>query len=77
MQSTIYGHLAAAIELGKLAEHARFFTATQEKEIAAAFHQVSNGKLVEVSAFLGNKYYIGLLRIFRAFAARTSFSLDK
>ena len=70
VQSTIYGHLAAAIELGKLAEHARFFTATQEKEIAAAFHQVSDGKLVDVSAILGNKYDIGLLRIFRAFAAR-------
>jgi ATP-dependent DNA helicase RecQ len=69
--STIYGHLAAAIECGKLAERARFFTATQEKEIAAAFHQVRNGKLVDVSALLGNKYDIELLRIFRAFAART------
>jgi ATP-dependent DNA helicase RecQ len=68
--STIYGHLAAAIELGKLTERARFFTATQEKEIAAAFHQVSNGKLVDVSALLGNRYDIGLLRIFRAFAVR-------
>src|SRR4029077_11643732 len=46
VQSTIYGHLAAAIELGELAARARFFTATQEREIAAAFHQVSNGKLV-------------------------------
>src|SRR5437667_7231995 len=39
--NTIYGHLATAIEFGKL-ERARFFTATQEKEIAAAFHQVSD-----------------------------------
>jgi helix-turn-helix protein len=70
VQSTIYGHLAAAIELGKLAEPARFFTATQEKEIAAAFHQVSNGKLVDVNALLGSRYDIGLLRIFRAFAVR-------
>ncbi len=68
--NTIYGHLAAAIELGKLAERARLFTATQEKEIAAAFDQVSDGKLVDVSALLGNRYDIGLLRIFRAFAAR-------
>jgi ATP-dependent DNA helicase RecQ len=68
--NTIYGHLVAAIEFGKLAERARFFTATQEKEIAAAFHQVSDGKLVDVSALLGNRYDIGLLRIFRAFAAR-------
>src|SRR5213080_1598970 len=68
--NTIYGHLATAIELGKLAERARFFTATQEKEIAAAFSQVSDGKLVDVSALLGNRYDIGLLRIFCAFAAR-------
>jgi len=68
--STIYGHLAAAIELGKLTERDGFFTATQEKEIAAAFSQVSDGKLVDVSALLGNRYDIGLLRIFRAFAAR-------
>jgi len=70
VQSTIYGHLAAAIQVGKLAERARFFTATQEKEIAAAFHRVSDGKLVDVSALLGNRYDIGLLRIFRALGAR-------
>src|SRR5947208_11677789 len=68
--STIYGHLAAAIECSKLAERTRFFTATQEKEIAAAFHQVSDGKLVDVSALLGNRYDIGLLRIFRALGTR-------
>ncbi len=71
--NTIYGHLVAAIELGKLVPQSRdrFFTATQEKEIAAAFRQVSDGKLVDVAALLDNKYDIGLLRIFRAFAART------
>jgi len=68
--STVYGHLVAAIEFGKLAERGRFFTATQEKEIAAAFHQVSDGKLVDVSALLGNRYDIGLLRIFRALGTR-------
>jgi ATP-dependent DNA helicase RecQ len=68
--NTIYGHLVAAIGLGKLAERARFFTATQEKEIAAAFQQVSDGKLVDVSALLGNRYDIGLLRIFRALGTR-------
>jgi ATP-dependent DNA helicase RecQ len=70
VRSTIYSHLGAAVERGKLAERARFFTAAQEKEIAAAFHQVRYGKLVDVSALLGNRYDIGLLRIFRAFAAR-------
>jgi len=68
--STIYAHLLAAIERGKIAERDRFFTLEEEKEIAAAFRQISDGKLVDVSVLLGNKYDIGLLRIFRAFAAR-------
>ena len=68
--STIYAHLLAAIERGKIAERDRFFTLEEEKQIAAAFRQISDGKLVDVSVLLGNKYDIGLLRIFRAFAAR-------
>jgi ATP-dependent DNA helicase RecQ len=68
--STIYGHLLAAIERGKILKRDRFFTSEQEKEIAAAFRRISDGKLVDVSALLGNKYDIGLLRIFRAFVAR-------
>jgi ATP-dependent DNA helicase RecQ len=69
--STIYGHLVTAIERGQIAERERFFTSEQEKEIAAAIRQISDGKLVDVSALLGGKYDIGELRIFRAFAART------
>lgn len=68
MTGTIYSHLAAAVDSGQLTERARFFTTSQEKEIAAAFKQVTTGQLVDVAAFLGNKYDIGLLRIFRAFA---------
>ncbi|PYI58541.1 MAG: DNA helicase RecQ, partial [Verrucomicrobia bacterium] len=70
--NTICGHLVAAIELGKLVPQSRdrFFTATQEKEITAAFHQVSDGNLVDVSALLGNRYDIGLLRIFRVLRTR-------
>ena len=68
--STIYTHLLAAIECGKISERDRFFTPAQEKEIAAGFRQISDGKLVDVCALLGNKYNIGQLRIFRAFAAR-------
>jgi uncharacterized protein YpbB len=65
--STIYSHLLAAIECGKLT-HAkgRFFTPAQQKEIAAAFHQIPSGTLTDISAILRNKYDIGLLRIFRA-----------
>jgi ATP-dependent DNA helicase RecQ len=71
VRSTIYSHLLAAIECGKIAERDRFFTPAQEKEVAAAFGQVNDGKLVDISAFLGNKYDIGELRIFRAFATHS------
>src|SRR5437667_610495 len=70
VRSTIYEHLAAAIESGESLEADRFFMASQREEIESAFRQINNGKLVDVSAFLGNRYDIGLLRIFRAFAAR-------
>jgi ATP-dependent DNA helicase RecQ len=64
--STIYSHLLAAIECGKLPQaRERFFTPAREKEIAAAFRQAGNGTLVDVSALLGGKYDIALLRIFR------------
>src|SRR6266516_3166773 len=66
VRNTIYNHLLAAIECGKLPRAwEQFFTPAQEKEIAAAFRQVSNGTLVDVSALLGGKYDIDLLRIFR------------
>jgi ATP-dependent DNA helicase RecQ len=68
--STIYEHLLAAIECRRISERDRFFTPAQEKEIAAAFRQISDGKIVDVCALLGNEYDIGQQRIFRAFAAR-------
>jgi ATP-dependent DNA helicase RecQ len=72
VRSTVYAHLLAAIKCGKLAPQGRdrFFTSAQEKEIAAAFRQVTDGKLTDISALLGGKYDIGELRIFRAFAKR-------
>jgi len=74
VRSTVYSHLLAAIECGKIVGQSRdrFFTPAQENEIAAAFRQISDGKLVDVSAFLGNRYDVGLLRIFCAFAARSN-----
>ncbi len=72
VRNTIYNHLLAAIECGKLPRAwEQFFTPAQEKEIAAAFRQVSNGTLVDVSALLGGKYDIGLLRMFRAVATQS------
>ena len=73
VRSTIYCHLLAAIEGGKLPQaRERFFTPAQEKKIAFAFRQVANGTLVDVSALLGGKYDIGLLRIFRETRNRRS-----
>jgi ATP-dependent DNA helicase RecQ len=73
VRSTIYSHLLAAIECGKLPQaRERFFTPAREKDIAAAFKRVSDGNLVDVTALLGNKYDIGELRIFRAFATQRS-----
>jgi ATP-dependent DNA helicase RecQ len=71
VRSTIYGHLLAAIESGKIEPQTRhrFFTPAQEKEIAGAFGQITDGKLTDIHALLGGKYDIGELRIFRAFAA--------
>jgi ATP-dependent DNA helicase RecQ len=71
VRSTIYSHLLAAIECGKLVERDRCFTRAQEKEIAAAFQRISDGNLVDVRALLGNKYDIGELRIFRALATHS------
>jgi ATP-dependent DNA helicase RecQ len=66
VRSTIYTHLLAAIESGKLPQaRERLFTPAQENEIAAAFRKVSDGTLADISALLGGKYDIGLLRIFR------------
>src|SRR5438552_5195035 len=67
--STIYAHLLAAIERGKIAERDRFFTLEEEKQIAAAFRQISDGKLADVRSLLRSKYDYGELRIFRALAA--------
>ena len=72
VRSTIYAHLLAAIECGKIVPQSRdrFFTPSQEKEIATAFRQVIDGKLTDISALLGSKYDMGELRVFRALAAR-------
>jgi ATP-dependent DNA helicase RecQ len=72
VRSTIYGHLLAAIESGKLPHSPeRFFTPAQEKEIATVFGRVPDGSLIDIAAILGNAYDIGLLRIFRAMHATT------
>jgi ATP-dependent DNA helicase RecQ len=70
VRSTVYDHLEAAIKLGESLKPERFFTAAQREEIAAAFRNVPDGKLADVSSLLDGKYDYGELRIFRALAAR-------
>jgi ATP-dependent DNA helicase RecQ len=69
VRSTIFEHLAAAIESGESLELDRFFTATQREEIASAFRKVSDGNLADVRSLLDAKFDYGELRIFRALAA--------
>jgi uncharacterized protein YpbB len=69
VRSTIYGHLAAAIESGESLDLDRFFTAGQREEIASAFRKVSDGRLADVRTLLDGKFDYGELRIFRALSA--------
>jgi uncharacterized protein YpbB len=70
VRSTVYDHLEAAIKLGESLKPERFFTAAQREEIAAAFRNVPDRKLADVSSLLDGKYDYGELRIFRALSAR-------
>ncbi len=64
--STIYGHLATAIEAGEKIELHQFLNAEEQKEIAAAFSKFGFGNITGVKESLGDKFDYGLLRIFRA-----------
>ena len=64
--STIYSHLAEAIEGGEPAELGRFFTAEERRRVAAAFEKLGSGSLGRVFESLGGAIDHGRLRIFRA-----------
>jgi ATP-dependent DNA helicase RecQ len=64
--STIYGHLAMAIEAGEPMDLAQFFNATEQDQIAAAFTKCGFGNLTGVHQVLGGKFDFGALRVFRA-----------
>ncbi len=68
--STIYGHLATAVEAGEKIELQQFLTPEEQKEIAAAFEKFGFGNLGGARQFLGNKYDYGLMRIYRAAVQR-------
>ncbi|MDQ6632027.1 MAG: helix-turn-helix domain-containing protein, partial [Verrucomicrobiota bacterium] len=66
--STIYGHLATAIETGEKIELNQLLTDEEQKEIAEAFEKFGFANIVGVKEFLQNKFEYGLLRIYRAAA---------
>ncbi|MDD5138723.1 MAG: DNA helicase RecQ [Verrucomicrobiales bacterium] len=66
--STIYGHLATAIEAGETIDLNKLVSAEAQAEIATAFTRTGWGNIVGARELLGEKYDYGLLRIFRAAA---------
>jgi ATP-dependent DNA helicase RecQ len=66
--STMYGHLATAIETGEAIDLNQLMSAEAQQEIAAAFARTGFGNIVGARELLGEKYDYGLLRIFRAAA---------
>ena len=68
--STIYQHLADALDAGETLPLNRFFTVEQQAEVAVAFAKIGFGNLSGVKAALDSKYDYGLLRIFRGIAQR-------
>jgi ATP-dependent DNA helicase RecQ len=64
--STIYGHLATAIEAGEKIDVNQLLDAEAQKEIAAAFAKFGFGNIGGARESLGNKYDYGLFRIYRA-----------
>jgi ATP-dependent DNA helicase RecQ len=64
--STIYGHLAAAIEAGEKIDVNELLTAEAQEQIAAAFKKFGFGNIGGARESLGNKFDYGLFRIYRA-----------
>ena len=68
--STIYGHLATAIENGESIDLAHFFNADELEKIRAAFAKCGYGNLTGVHQELGGRHDFGVLRVFRTAQGR-------
>jgi len=64
--STIYGHLATAIEAGENIDVNELLDAEAQEQIAAAFKKFGFGNIGGARESLGNKFDYGLFRIYRA-----------
>jgi ATP-dependent DNA helicase RecQ len=70
--STIYGHLATAIEAGEKINVNELLTAEAQEQIAAAFKKFGFGNIGGARESLGNKFDYGLFRIYRAAKQRSA-----
>ena len=66
-QTTIYGHLAEAVERGQQLDPNLFWTAAQRQRIADAFATSGAANLTGAKEIAGDDMSFGLLRIYRAF----------
>jgi ATP-dependent DNA helicase RecQ len=64
--STIYGHLATAIEAGEKIDVNKLLDAGAQEQIAATFKKFGFGNIGGARESLGNKFDYGLFRIYRA-----------
>jgi ATP-dependent DNA helicase RecQ len=64
--STMYGHLAMAIEAGETVDLDQLVSAEAQTEIAAVFARTGWGNIVGAKELLGEKFDYGLLRVYRA-----------
>jgi ATP-dependent DNA helicase RecQ len=64
--STIYGHIASAIEAGEKIDPRSVISAADEKLIESAFEKVKMGGLKEVKELLGDRIDYGQLRVYVA-----------
>jgi ATP-dependent DNA helicase RecQ len=68
--STIYGHLATAIEAGETIDVNELLDAEAQEQIAAAFKKFGFGNIGGARESLGKKFDYGLFRIYRAAKTR-------
>ncbi|MBI5383766.1 MAG: DNA helicase RecQ [Verrucomicrobia bacterium] len=68
--STIWGHLATAVEAGEAIDLDRLLTAEEQAVIAAAFARLGGASVGAVRDALGGRFDYGPLRLFRAMQRR-------
>jgi ATP-dependent DNA helicase RecQ len=69
--STIYGHLATAIEAGEAVELDRLLSPEEQQQLAAAFARAGFGNLTGAKELLGERFDYGQLRLYRAAKAKS------